>query len=298
MEMGLEGKRVLVTGSTAGIGLATAELFARERARVFVNGRSPARIEEACGRIRAAVPGAEVRGVAADLSGAAGAASLLAAVPEVDILVNNLGIFEPKPFEEIPDEDWLRFFETNVMSGVRLDPALPAAHAGAGLGPHRVRLQRVGRADPGRDGPLRHDEDGADGRGPRDGRGLAGQRGDGEPASCRGRRNRRGWGQFVADLGKSRGVDAATVEREFFTSARPSSLLQRFTTPAEVASLIVYVASAAAAATNGAALRVDGGVVRAASRDCFRSSRVPSLRSGPTGAREASRLRRAPAGGW
>src|SRR4051812_22534273 len=120
MDLGLKGKRALVTGSTAGIGLATAVGLAREGASVVVNGRAAGRVEEAVRHVRGAAPGAEVTGVAADLGGAPGCAELTARVPEVDVLVNNVGIFEPRPFEQIPDEDWLRFFEVNVMSGVRL----------------------------------------------------------------------------------------------------------------------------------------------------------------------------------
>ena len=120
MDLGIEGKGALVTGSTAGIGLAAAGALAREGARVVVNGRTDARVNQAVQELRAAVPGAEVEGVAADLGSAEGCAALVARVPAVDILVNNVGIFEPKPFEAIPDADWFRFFETNVLSGVRL----------------------------------------------------------------------------------------------------------------------------------------------------------------------------------
>ena len=120
MDLGLQAKRALVTGSTAGIGFATARALAAEGARVIVNGRSEPRVRAAVATLREALPSATVTGIAADLSSAAGCAQLIGQVPELDILVNNLGIFEPKPFEEISDEDWFRFFETNVMSGVRL----------------------------------------------------------------------------------------------------------------------------------------------------------------------------------
>ena len=120
MDLRIRGKRALVTGSTAGIGLATAAGLFREGASVVVNGRTPQRVEEAVKKVKEVGGDVEVTGVAADLSTAEGVANLVRQVPEVDILVNNLGIFEPKPFDEIPDEDWLRFFEVNVMSGVRL----------------------------------------------------------------------------------------------------------------------------------------------------------------------------------
>jgi len=120
MDMQLTGKKAVVTGSTAGIGFATALGLAREGASVVVNGRTTARVDSAVRRIRQALPSADVTGVAADLATAEGCAQMIAQVPFVDILVNNMGIFEPKPFEQIPDEDWMRFFEANVMSGVRL----------------------------------------------------------------------------------------------------------------------------------------------------------------------------------
>jgi NAD(P)-dependent dehydrogenase (short-subunit alcohol dehydrogenase family) len=120
MNLGLNGKRALVTGSTAGIGIATARTLAAEGAHVTINGRTAGRVEAAVEMLRHELPAAQIDGVAADLGGAEGCAEVLRRLPELDILVNNLGIFEPKPFEEITDADWLRFFETNVLSGVRL----------------------------------------------------------------------------------------------------------------------------------------------------------------------------------
>ena len=119
MDLQLRGRTALVTGSTAGIGFATARLLAAEGATVYLNGRSQDRVDSAAQAIRDAV-GGEVRGIAADLSTAAGCTALAAQLPDIDVLVNNMGIFEPRAFEEISDADWMRFFETNVLSGVRL----------------------------------------------------------------------------------------------------------------------------------------------------------------------------------
>jgi len=262
MELGLAGKRTLITGSTAGIGFAAALGFAREGACVILNGRTEARVAAARARLLVAVPGAQVDTVAADLSTAAGAAAVTGAVPEVDVLVNNVGIFEPKPFEQIPEEDWLRFFETNVMSGVRLCrhyfPRMLAANAGRIVFVSSESALQI-PAEMIHYGMTKTAQLAV-------ARGLAEQTAGTRVtvnAVLPGPTLSEGVGQFVAELGRHQGVDAVTAEREFFTHARPTSLLRRFATPEEVANLIVYVASAAASATNGAALRVDGGVVRA-----------------------------------
>ena len=262
MDLGLRGKSALVTGSTAGIGLATALALAREGARVILNGRTQPRVDDALAHIRREVTDAAVEGIALDLSTGDGCRKLVEQLPEVDILVNNLGIFEPKPFEDIPDDDWFRFFETNVMSGVRL-----SRHYTAGM-----RARRCGRivfvsSESGLQIPAEMVHYGVTKTAQ-----LAVARGLAETLAgsgvtvnsvLPGPTASEGVAGFVADLARARGVDAATVEREFFATARPSSLLQRFATPDEVAAMIAYVCSERASATTGAALRVDGGVVRA-----------------------------------
>lgn len=262
MDLGLRGKSALVTGSTAGIGLATALALAREGARVILNGRTQPRVDDAIAHIRREVADAAVEGIALDLSAGDGCRELVERLPEVDILVNNLGIFEPKPFEDIPDDDWLRFFETNVMSGVRL-----SRHYAAGM-----RARQWGRivfvsSESGLQIPAEMVHYGVTKTAQ-----LAVARGLAETlvgsgvtvnSVLPGPTASEGVAGFVADLARTRGVDAATVEREFFATARPSSLLQRFATPDEVAAMIAYVCSERASATTGAALRVDGGVVRA-----------------------------------
>lgn len=264
MDLQLSGKRALVTGSTAGIGLAAAAGLYREGASVVVNGRSSSRVEEAAARIRAlpTTGSPEVVGVAADLSTAEGVRELVGRVLEVDILVNNLGIFEPKPFEEIPDEDWLRFFEVNVMSGVRLTrhylPGMRrkdwgrvvfvSSESGVQI---PVEMIHYGMTKTAQIAIARGVAESVAGTGITVNSVLPGPT-DSEGVST-----------FVDDLARQRGVDRATVEAEFFQTARPSSLIRRFATVDEVADMIVYACSPRAAATNGAALRVDGGVIRA-----------------------------------
>jgi NAD(P)-dependent dehydrogenase (short-subunit alcohol dehydrogenase family) len=162
MDLKLAGKTALVTGSTAGIGYAIALGLAREGARVIVNGRTQARVDAALATIRQAVPDATVEGIAEDLGTAAGCERLVRGLPTVDILVNNLGIFEPKPFAEIPDADWLRMFEVNVMSGVRLSRAYLPGMKRHNWGRIVFISSESAVQIPAEMSSLRHDQDGAD----------------------------------------------------------------------------------------------------------------------------------------
>jgi NAD(P)-dependent dehydrogenase (short-subunit alcohol dehydrogenase family) len=261
MDLGLQDKRALVTGSTAGIGWATARALAAEGAHVVINGRTAERVEAAVARLRGELPGAQVQGMVADLGSAEGCERMTQQLPDVDVLVNNLGIFEPKPFEQIADADWLRFFEVNVLSGVRL-----SRHYVAGM-----RERDWGRivfvsSESALNIPTEMIHYGMTKTAQ-----LAVARGLAETLTrtgvtvnsvLPGPTASEGVGEFVARMAAERGVDAATMEREFFATARPSSVLQRFASPDEVAALITYVCSARASATTGAALRVDGGLVR------------------------------------
>ncbi|HPO93041.1 MAG TPA: SDR family oxidoreductase [Phycisphaerales bacterium] len=258
MDLRLSGKKAIVSGSTAGIGLAAAQTLAAEGADVVLNGRSPARVEAAVQHIRAALPKARVSGVAADLATRAGAETLRTAVPEADILVNNLGIFDPKPFDQISDEEWTRFFEVNVLSGVRLSRAyLPgmlkrnwgrivfvSSESGINIPSEMIHYGMTKTAQ------------------------LAVSRGLAELTKgtavtvnsvLPGPTKSEGVEAFVDKL--SAGKPFEEFEQEFFNSVRPASLLRRFATVEEIASLIAYVCSPLAAATNGAALRCDGGIV-------------------------------------
>jgi NAD(P)-dependent dehydrogenase (short-subunit alcohol dehydrogenase family) len=262
MDLGLKGKRALVTGSTAGIGFATARALAQEGVRVTINGRTDLRVEAAVLALKREMPDGDVSGVAADLGGAEGCATLARQVPDVDILVNNVGIFEPRPFEDIPDEQWLQFFETNVMSGVRLSrhflPAMRRRNWGRIVFVSSesalqipVEMIHYGMTKTAQIAVARGLAETLSGTGVTVNSVLPG------PTKSE------GVGEFITRLAESHGTGAAQAEREFFATARPSSILQRFASTDEVAAMIAYVCSARASATTGAALRVDGGVVRA-----------------------------------
>jgi NAD(P)-dependent dehydrogenase (short-subunit alcohol dehydrogenase family) len=261
MDLRLGGKRALVTGSTAGIGFASAARLAEEGASVVINGRSEERVEEAVRHARERTTEAEVSGVAANLGTAEGVEELLRQVPETDILVNNLGIFEPKDFGEITDDDWFRFFETNVMSGVRLArhylPRMKerdwgrivfvSSESGVHIPPEMIHYGVTKTAQ------------------------LAVARGLAEitvgtnvtvNSVLPGPTASEGVKTFVGQMAEEQDKDEAVVEEEFFQTARPTSLLQRFIEPEEVAEMITFVCSPASSATNGASLRIDGGVVR------------------------------------
>jgi len=263
MDLQLSGKTAVVTGSTAGIGLAIARALAREGAAIVVNGRTEARVRVAAEDVRRAAPGARVSGVATDLGTAAGVAALIARVPATDILVNNLGVYAAKPFSDITDAEWSGIFETNVLSGVRLArhylPGMFARNWGRVIfisSESAVQIPaemiHYGVTKIAQVGLARGLAETTAGTGVTVNSVLAGPTGS------------EGVAGFVEQLARQRGVAAQEVEREFFQTARPSSLLRRFASPDEVAALVAFVASPLSSATNGAALRADGGVVRAA----------------------------------
>ncbi len=261
MNLHLQNKLALVTGSTKGIGHAIAVALAAEGARVIVNGRTETSVADAIARLHAEVPGAQVDAFAGDLSDPKQVEALLGRFPTVDILINNLGIFDPKPFEEIDDAEWLRFFNVNVMSGVRLS----RAYLGA------MRTQNWGRivfisSESGVQIPAEMIHYGVTKTA------LLGlSRGLAElcagtavtvNAVLPGPTRSEGVDEFVGKLSGGQSFEA--FEKTFFETARPTSLIKRFATPQEVANLVAYVASPLSAATTGAALRVDGGVVKSA----------------------------------
>jgi NAD(P)-dependent dehydrogenase (short-subunit alcohol dehydrogenase family) len=261
MDLGLRGKIAAVSGSTAGIGFAIANTLAVEGAQVIVNGRTQARVDAAIQKIRQQTSNADVRGVAGDLGSADGVKTFTKAVPEADILINNLGIFEPKPFAEIPDADWLRFFEVNVMSGVRLSrqylPGMLRKNWGRIIFISSESGQQIpaemihyGMTKTAQIAVARGIAESVAGTGITSNSVLVG------PTASE------GVGTFVADLAKQQGISSSEFEKKFFEAVRPSSLLKRFETPEEVAAVVAFVASTQSATINGAAVRSDGGVVR------------------------------------
>jgi NAD(P)-dependent dehydrogenase (short-subunit alcohol dehydrogenase family) len=261
MNLGLQNKVAVVSGSTAGIGFGIAATLAAEAAHVIVNGRTEARVTAALDKIRHSVPGANVRGVAADLGTAAGVESFVRQVPEADVLVNNLGIFDPKPFVEIPDADWMRFFEVNVLSGVRLSrkylPGMLKKNWGRIIfissesGQHiPAEMIHYGMTKTAQVAVARGLAESVAGTGLTVNSVLVG------PTASEGA------GEFVERMSKQQGISKAEVEKEFFAKIRPTSLLKRFETVEEVAAVVAFVASAQSIAINGTAVRAEGGVIR------------------------------------
>jgi NAD(P)-dependent dehydrogenase (short-subunit alcohol dehydrogenase family) len=261
MNIDLKGKTALVTGSTSGIGHAIAKGLAGAGADVVINGRTQAKVDAAVAAIAKAMPGGKLRGVAADVSTADGCQKLIAALPDADILINNAGIFEPKGFLDIPDEDWSRFFEVNVMSGVRLSRAyLPgmlkrnwgrivfiSSESALNIPKEMIHYGMTKTAQ------------------------LAVSRGLAEMTRgtavtvnsvLPGPTMSEGVEAFVKDLARQNGQSVEEAASQFVKQFRPTSLLQRFATVEEIANMVVYVASKESSATNGAALRAEGGIVQ------------------------------------
>jgi NAD(P)-dependent dehydrogenase (short-subunit alcohol dehydrogenase family) len=260
MDLGLQGKRALVTGSTAGIGYAIARGLAAEGARVVITGRTQASVDGALARLGKELPQARAEGVAADCASAAGAEAVFARVADVDILVNNLGIYGRMAFFEIPDAEWMRYFEVNVLSGVRFARRYAPAMARRGWG----RILFVS-SESGLNIPREMIHYGMSKTAQ-----LAISHGLAMELACTGvtvnallpgPTRTENTDRLRAERAKAAGVTVKEIEEGFFRDFRPTSLIKRFASAGEVANLAVYLCSEGASATSGAAMRVDGGVV-------------------------------------
>jgi len=261
MNIDLSSRHAIVTGSTAGIGLAIATGLAQSGAAVVITGRTQARVDDAIAAVKKAAPNAKVTGVAADLGTAEGAAALIASVPDTDILINNLGIFEPKDFFDIDDAEWTRFFEVNVNSGVRLSRHYAKGMKDRGWGRVQFISSESAVQIPGEMvhyGVTKTAQLGVS-------RGLAevlSGTGVTVNAVLPGPTLSEGVSDFFAKIAKDQGKSQDEVERDFIQTHRPTSLIKRLLSVEEVANVSVYLASEQASGTTGAAVRVDGGVTR------------------------------------
>ena len=261
MDLKLQGKVVFISGSTAGIGFAIAHSLLKEGVKVIINGRAERGVADAVEKLKSLVKGADVSGLAADFGNTEEVNTLIKSLPDIDILVNNAGIFEPKPFEEIPDEDWFRFFEVNVMSGIRLSRHcfpkmldknwgriifissesavfIPAEMIHYGM----TKTAQLAVA-----------------------RGLA-ELTKGTNVTVNsilpGPTKSKGVGGFIEDLANAESKSTREVEKDFFKTMRSTSLINRFASVEEIADTVVYFSSPLASATNGAAIRTDGGLIK------------------------------------
>ena len=261
MDLQLENKIVFISGSTAGIGFAIAKRFLEEGAQVIVNGRTKESVDKAVEELKSSSANAHVSGIAADFSKVDEVNKLIEGLPEVDILINNAGLFEPKPFVEIEDEDWFKFFEVNVMSGIRLSrhyfPKMIEKNWGRIIFISSESAVFI-PAEMIHYGMTKTAQ-------------LAVSRGLAEltqgtnvtvNAILPGPTKSKGVGTFLEDLSKSGGKTINEVEDDFFKNMRPTSLLQRFASVEEIANTVVYFSSPLASATNGASIRVEGGLIR------------------------------------
>ncbi len=261
MDLQLKNKKALVTGSTAGIGFAIAKQLAKENAHVYINGRTTARVDAAVKKLKEETGNSNIEGLIADFSDSKQIEALIQQLPEIDILVNNVGIFEPKAFKDISDADWFKFYEVNVLSGVRLSRAyfdkmiaknwgriiFISSESAIQIPEEMIHYGMTKTAQ------------------------IAVSRGLAELTKgtnvtvntvLPGPTFSEGAGDFIESLAKKEGKSIAEIEKDFFQHMRPTSILQRFTSPDEIASLVAFVASPLSSATNGAALRADGGVVK------------------------------------
>ncbi|MCQ6270135.1 SDR family NAD(P)-dependent oxidoreductase [Pseudarthrobacter sp. R1] len=261
MDMQLANKRAFISGSTQGIGYSIAKALLREGVAVVINGRDDSRVQQAVKNLEIEVPGGSVTGIAADFSDARQVQRLLAALGGVDILVNNVGLFELKPFAEIPDEHWSRYFDVNVMSGVRLSRELLPGMIGAGWG----RIIFVG-SESGVNIPADMTHYGVTKAGMLAlSNGLAKlTRGTGVTVNTilGGPTFSDGVANTVRGIAEAQRLSTEEL-KALIMGGNQTSLLERFIEPDEIAALAAYLSSPLSSATNGAAVRADGGVLTA-----------------------------------
>ncbi|MBS1664136.1 MAG: SDR family oxidoreductase [Bacteroidetes bacterium] len=263
MDLQLNDKTAFISGSTAGIGYAIAKGLAKEGAKIILNGRAQQNVDEAVRQLKAEVPGANVTGIPADFAKEAEVAALLKQLPEIDILINNVGIFEPKPFTEIPDEDWFNIFNVNVMSGVRLSRHVFPSLLRKGWG--RIifissesavfipsEMIHYGMTKTAQIAISRGMAELTKGTGVTVNTVLPG------PTKSR------GVVDFVADLARQENKSIEEIEQLFFKEFRPTSLIERFASIDEIANMVTYISSPLSSATNGATLRAEGGLIKSA----------------------------------
>lgn len=261
MDLKIKDKTAFISGSTAGIGYAIAERLATEGATVIINGRTQSAIDQSVEELKTTTNNSKISGIAADFTKVDEINKLLGQLPHIDILVNNTGIFEPKPFAEIPDEDWFRFFDINVMSGVRLSRHLfpkmleknwgrilfISSESAVSIPSEMIHYGMTKTAQIAIS------------------RGMAElTKGTGVTINSilPGPTKSRGIEGFIADMAKENNSTPAQAEQNFFKDIRPASLIQRFASVEEVADTVAYYVSPLASATNGAAIRVEGGIVK------------------------------------
>src|SRR4030095_11497547 len=261
MNLELENKQAFSSGSTPGIGLAIASRLAREGAEVWLNGRTPERVDQAIAEIKKEIASTNLRGIVADLGTADGCSEVARQLPQLDILVNNVGIFEPKPFAEISDAEWEKFFAVNVLSGVRRSRAYLGGMKERNWGRIFFISSESGLQIPAE---MIH-------YGTTKTAQLAVARGLAETCAgtnvtvnsvLPGPTASEGVTEFVGQLAEEHKISPDEFEKDFFKNARPTSLLKRFIEPNEIANVVAFVCSPLAAAMNGASVRADGGVIK------------------------------------
>lgn len=261
MDLNIKGKTALVTGSTAGIGFAIAKLLAAEGAHVYINGRTAAKVNAVIEQLKQETGNSNIKGIACDFSKTDEIDNLLSQLSQVDILVNNVGIFEPKAFAGISDADWLKFYEVNVLSGVRLA---------------RIYFPKMLKNNWGRiifissESAIQIPEEMIH-YGMTKTAQLAISRGLAELTKgtnvtvnsvLPGPTLSEGVGGFIDDLAKTQNKTKEIIEQDFFTHMRPTSIIKRFLATDEIANLVVYLCSPLSSATNGATVRADGGLLK------------------------------------